>query len=263
MQMPGAFELNPKAHRIGSDAEALAVARQLAGEFIVEAAERDRELRLPAKDWTASRAPVFGRSLCRRPMAVPMCRTLAEVIAIISAADPSLGQLPQNNFAALDAVRVTASEERKKLWFSRMLEGCRLGNASRKQRASSCRQLDGQLTELLDNMRLLGRLIETAFEPRGRLLSERGRGARIGAPSLADVAPAIHELICSNGAGKTTLFNLLTGTLRPDAGAIRFDGRDIVGAPPFRLARLGVGRTFQKSTISFMAPRCVTISAFR
>ncbi len=41
--------------------------------------------------------------------------TLAEVIVIISAADPNLGQLPQNHLAALDAIRVTASEEQKRL----------------------------------------------------------------------------------------------------------------------------------------------------
>lgn len=49
-----------------------------------------------------------------------------------------------------------------------------------------------------------------------------------------------------NGAGKTTLYNLLTGFIRPDAGArIVFDGRDVVGMPPHRVAALGISRTFQ------------------
>ena len=55
--------------------------------------------------------------------------TLVKVIAIISAADPSIGQIPQNQLAALDAIRVTATEEQKRLWFGRMLQGYRLGNA--------------------------------------------------------------------------------------------------------------------------------------
>ena len=47
---PPGFELNPNAHRIGSDEEALAVARELAHEFALEAVQRDRERRLPAKE---------------------------------------------------------------------------------------------------------------------------------------------------------------------------------------------------------------------
>ncbi|CEJ13095.1 Octopine permease ATP-binding protein P [bacterium YEK0313] len=52
-------------------------------------------------------------------------------------------------------------------------------------------------------------------------------------------------LIGSNGAGKTTLVNLVTGHLKPSAGKVAFSGRDITGAPPYRLARLGLLRTFQ------------------
>ncbi|HSA81306.1 MAG TPA: ABC transporter ATP-binding protein [Geminicoccaceae bacterium] len=48
-----------------------------------------------------------------------------------------------------------------------------------------------------------------------------------------------------NGAGKTTCFNLLTGRYRPDRGQVLFDGRDITGLPPRRIAALGVSRSFQ------------------
>ena len=49
-----------------------------------------------------------------------------------------------------------------------------------------------------------------------------------------------------NGAGKTTLYNLLTGFILPDAGArVDFDGRSLLGLAPYRIASLGISRTFQ------------------
>ncbi|HET8532605.1 MAG TPA: ABC transporter ATP-binding protein [Methylomirabilota bacterium] len=55
----------------------------------------------------------------------------------------------------------------------------------------------------------------------------------------------IVALIGPNGAGKTTLFNLVSGLLRPSAGSIRMDGHEISALPAYRIARLGLGRTFQ------------------
>jgi ABC-type branched-subunit amino acid transport system ATPase component len=52
-------------------------------------------------------------------------------------------------------------------------------------------------------------------------------------------------LIGPNGSGKTTMLNLISGALRCDAGAIRFKGRPITRLATYRIARLGIGRTFQ------------------
>jgi branched-chain amino acid transport system ATP-binding protein len=48
-----------------------------------------------------------------------------------------------------------------------------------------------------------------------------------------------------NGAGKTTCFNVLTGRYKPDRGHIRFEGKDIAGLSPHKIARMGVSRSFQ------------------
>jgi len=52
-------------------------------------------------------------------------------------------------------------------------------------------------------------------------------------------------LIGPNGSGKSTIFNLLSGTLAPTAGSIRFHGQEIAGRPPHRIINQGIGRTFQ------------------
>jgi branched-chain amino acid transport system ATP-binding protein len=52
-------------------------------------------------------------------------------------------------------------------------------------------------------------------------------------------------LIGPNGSGKSTIFNMLSGALIPNAGSIRFDGREIAGQAPYRIINLGIGRTFQ------------------
>ena len=63
--------------------------------------------------------------------------------------------------------------------------------------------------------------------------------------SFRIAAGEIYGLIGPNGAGKTTLFNLLTGIYAPSAGSFAFDGRDLSGLTPDRIAAAGIARTFQ------------------
>jgi branched-chain amino acid transport system ATP-binding protein len=58
-----------------------------------------------------------------------------------------------------------------------------------------------------------------------------------------------HAIIGPNGAGKSTLFELITGRLRLDAGRVFFDGRDVTGMAPHAIARAGIGRAFQITSI--------------
>jgi len=63
--------------------------------------------------------------------------------------------------------------------------------------------------------------------------------------SLSIQKGARHALIGPNGAGKTTIINLLTGVLRPTAGTIALEGRDITRLEPHKRVQLGIARTFQ------------------
>jgi len=67
--------------------------------------------------------------------------------------------------------------------------------------------------------------------------------------SLRIAEGEIAAIIGPNGAGKTTFFNLITGHLKPDAGAVIFDGRDVTGRAPHDICRLGLGRSFQRVNI--------------
>jgi ABC-type branched-subunit amino acid transport system ATPase component len=82
------------------------------------------------------------------------------------------------------------------------------------------------------------------FEARG--LTKRFLGVTaVDAVDLTLEAGELVSLIGPNGSGKTTLFNCVTGYLAPDAGRVLFRGRDVTGVAAHRIARLGLGRTFQ------------------
>jgi SfnB family sulfur acquisition oxidoreductase len=124
-------ELTSAAHLIRSDEEAILVAQGLATEFALEASERDQKRRLPYQEIErSSRSGIWGITVPSEYGGADVsARTLAEVIAIISAADASLGQIPQNHFFFLQLIRTNASKEQKDFFYERVLRGERLGNA--------------------------------------------------------------------------------------------------------------------------------------
>jgi branched-chain amino acid transport system ATP-binding protein len=87
------------------------------------------------------------------------------------------------------------------------------------------------------------------------LLEGRGLTVRFGgltALKSVDLAVSPGEVLSvigPNGAGKTTLFNVITGRVRPTQGSVSFRGDAIHRLPPFRIARLGIVRTFQKTEV--------------
>ncbi len=97
--------------------------------------------------------------------------------------------------------------------------------------------------------------MSSVVEPQPHALRASGLGFFVGgATILSDIdldvpAGGFLGIIGPNGAGKTTLLNLLSGLLTPSTGTITLEGRDVAGVAPSDRAALGLGRTFQTSSL--------------
>jgi SfnB family sulfur acquisition oxidoreductase len=129
--VPGLPRPKRPAHVITSDAEAIEVAKSLAKDFAATASERDRIRVKPIAEldafsqsglWSINVPKAFGGPELSYAV-------LAKVIEIISAADPSLGQIPQNHLGVVAAIRTVSEPEQQKQLFAEVLKGVRFGNA--------------------------------------------------------------------------------------------------------------------------------------
>ena len=119
------------AQVLRTDNEALEAARSLAANAREHAGKRDLQRKLPwslVEEFTRSG---LGSLSIAREFGGPQVSfvTLAEVFAIISAADPALGQIPQNQVGILSLIAATATPAQKEHLFSSVLQGWRIGNA--------------------------------------------------------------------------------------------------------------------------------------
>lgn len=117
--------------RIRNDAEALAVAEEVSAKLAESAAARDRYRLLPYDEIErVSQAGLFAITVPKGYGGAGVrAYTVARVIAALSAADGSIGQIPQNHFFMLEGLRLEGSEEQKRFFYGRVLAGERLGNA--------------------------------------------------------------------------------------------------------------------------------------
>lgn len=131
MNAPLKTETRPRAALVLNDQEALAVAERLADTFASEAIVRDRERRLPYAELDQLAASGLLAITVPREYggAGVSTTTLAKVIARLSQADGSLGQIPQNHFYALEVLRVNGTPEQQARLFAEALAGVRFGNA--------------------------------------------------------------------------------------------------------------------------------------
>src|SRR5580698_2132915 len=130
LSQPAQADTQHTARVIADDADAIAAAHALAQRLAKEAAVRDRERRLPHEEiewfsqsglWAITVPKVYGG-------AGVSFVTLTEVVKIVAAADPSLGQLPQNHYGLVDVISLTGTDEQKRYFFGEILSGKRFGN---------------------------------------------------------------------------------------------------------------------------------------
>jgi SfnB family sulfur acquisition oxidoreductase len=147
------------AARIADDAQAIDAAHALAADFAQGAARRDRERGLPWREIERYSASGLGGITVPREFGGPDVShvTLAEVFRIISAADPSLGQIPQNHFGFLNLLRLTGSPAQKRRYYDGVLAGRRLGNAGPERHTRHTRDIQARLVPDGDGFRLTGR----------------------------------------------------------------------------------------------------------
>lgn len=152
-------EAEPKAHVIQSDQEAIAVAQELAAEFLKEDSVRDRDRRLPVEEVKKfSQSGLWGIVVPKEYGGAGVSyATLAEVVKIISEADSSLGQIPQNHLYMVEAIRLDGTEEQKQFFFDLVLQGKRFGNAFSEIGTKSVTDVQTKLTRSGDGYVLNGR----------------------------------------------------------------------------------------------------------
>jgi SfnB family sulfur acquisition oxidoreductase len=119
------------ARRILDDAEAIAVVDEIAARLAEGAAARDSEHILPYEEMELiSDAGLLAITVPKAYSGAGVrAGTVARVVATLSGADGSIGQIPQNHFFMLEALRLQGTEEQKRFFYGRVLAGERLGNA--------------------------------------------------------------------------------------------------------------------------------------
>ncbi|SDM44775.1 SfnB family sulfur acquisition oxidoreductase [Ensifer sp. YR511] len=147
------------AHRIESEEEALSIARELAAEFAGSANERDTDRILPFDELDAlAQSGLLAITVPPEYDGIDVSNAvLAEVTAILSEADSSIGQIPQNHFYILEALRTDGTEEQKAFFFGRALTGDRFGNALSERGTKTVGDYETRLSSDGPGFRLNGR----------------------------------------------------------------------------------------------------------
>ena len=147
------------ARRLTTEAEAVETARALAADFARDAAERDRDRRLPYRELDAfSRSGLWSITVPHGHGGLDASfTTVARIIATISAADPAIGQIPQNHFGVVQAIRSVSDPDQQRLLFAAVLDGARFGNAYSEAGGKPVTEFATRLTTDVGGFRVNGR----------------------------------------------------------------------------------------------------------
>ncbi|MGL5969775.1 MAG: SfnB family sulfur acquisition oxidoreductase [Kluyvera sp.] len=156
---PDYIQQAPDAYRITSDEEALSIAHEIAAFLQTGASERDLSGIVPAEVVnTYSNSGLWGITVPREfGGAEVSAATLASVIAIVSAADPALGQIPQNHYCLLEDIRLQGSDDQRRFFFELALSGHRFANALSETGGKTVQDIQTRLTQTSQGLRINGR----------------------------------------------------------------------------------------------------------
>jgi SfnB family sulfur acquisition oxidoreductase len=131
-----------------NDAQAIEAAHQLADRARVQASQRDAERQLPWSEIEQFTQSGLGSISIPRAYGGPQVSfaTIAEVFRIISAADPALGQIPQNQFGIIHLLQNSATEAQQAVLFKSVLDGRRIGNAGPERGTKNTLELKARIT---------------------------------------------------------------------------------------------------------------------
>lgn len=152
-------KIRPVAPLLATEDEAIDCAKTLAAKIAGGASERDRQRILPHDEMElVARSGLFGVTVPDEFGGADISNPfLAEVIAILSQADSSIGQIPQNHFYILEVLRLAGSDEQKRFFFSRALAGEHFANALAEVGTQSTGEIETQLVPDRAGYRLNGR----------------------------------------------------------------------------------------------------------
>ena len=196
--VPGVARPSRPAHVIRDDAEAIAVAERLAKQFAEGASERDLTRKWPVEELDAfSQSGLWSINVPKKFGGPEVSYvTLSKVIEIISAADPSLGQIPQNHLGVVAAIRTVSDEEQQKLLFAEAPKGVRFGNAFSEFGSKRAADFETKFTDAGDHVIVNGR----KFYASGALLAHL-----VPIVALDDEGRAWYAIADRNAPGLTVI----------------------------------------------------------